>query len=115
MVEPKPQVALISMWPSAVSLKAPPEARAATSGWTNTAIAVCAGLCPCCAIARRAVVVHNAAQQARKAVRNSASPVMPRKLSNWPAKLPSARSSISADERTAAGFRSAAQAAITSS
>ena len=29
---PSPQVALISMWPSAVSLKPPPEAVAATSG-----------------------------------------------------------------------------------
>ena len=48
--------------------------------------------------------VHNAAQQARSAVRNSASSATPRKLSNWPAKFASARSSINAEERTAAGF-----------
>jgi len=64
---------------------------------------------------RRAVVVHSAAQQARNAVVNSVSPAMPRKLSNWPAKLPSARSSISAEERTAAGFCSVPHAAMTSS
>ena len=43
MAEPSPQVALMSIWPSAVSLKAPPEARASTSGWMSTAMAVSAG------------------------------------------------------------------------
>ena len=46
IAEPSPQVALISIWPSAVSLKPPPDARAATSGWISTAIAVPAGLRP---------------------------------------------------------------------
>jgi len=43
---------------------------------------------------------HNAAQQARTAVRKSTSPSRPRKVSNWPAKLDPARSSINAEERT---------------
>ena len=43
MAEPSPQVALISIWPSAVSLRPPPEARASTSGWISTAMAVSAG------------------------------------------------------------------------
>ena len=44
IAEPSPQVALMTMPPSAVSLKPPPEARADTSGWTSSAIAVSAGL-----------------------------------------------------------------------
>ena len=44
MAEPRPQVALKSIWPSAVSLKPPPDALAETSGWISTAIAVSAGL-----------------------------------------------------------------------
>src|SRR5207244_294916 len=52
-------------------------------------------------IARRAVVVHSAAQQARTAVISVASSSMPRKLSNCPAKLLPFLSSIRADERTA--------------
>ena len=43
IAEPSPQVAEISIPPPAVSLKPPPEARAATSGWISTAIAVSAG------------------------------------------------------------------------
>ena len=43
IAEPRPQVALSSIWPSAVSLRPPPEARASTSGWISTAIAVSAG------------------------------------------------------------------------
>ena len=46
IAEPSPQVALISIWPSAVSLKPPPDARAAIVGWISTAIAVPAGLRP---------------------------------------------------------------------
>ena len=110
IAEPSPHVALSSICPSAVSLKPPPEARAATSGCTSTAMAVSAGSRPCCAMDRRAFVVHSAAQQARSAVRNSVSSPTPRKLSNCPAKLVSARSSISADERTAAGFSVRSQA-----
>ena len=43
IAEPSPQVAEISIWPSAVSLKPPPEARAEISGWISTPIAVSAG------------------------------------------------------------------------
>ena len=43
IAEPRPQVALSSIWPSAVSLSPPPEARASTSGWMSTAIAVSDG------------------------------------------------------------------------
>jgi hypothetical protein len=46
------------------------------------------------------LVVQSAAQQARMAVKNSVSLSMPKKLSNWPAKLAPARSSINAEERT---------------
>src|SRR5438552_13629901 len=49
---------------------------------------------------RSARVDHKAAQHARTAVRNSASFCRSRKLSNWPAKLESERSSARADERT---------------
>jgi hypothetical protein len=43
MAEPRPQVAEISMWPSAVSDRPPPDALAAISGWISTPIAVSAG------------------------------------------------------------------------
>ena len=46
IAEPSPQVAEISIWPSAVSLKPPPEARAEISGWISTPIAVSAGDSP---------------------------------------------------------------------
>ncbi len=46
IAEPRPQVALISIWPSAVSLKPPPDARAATVGWISTDIAVPDGARP---------------------------------------------------------------------
>ena len=46
MAEPSPQVALMSICPSAVSLRPPPEARAWTSGWISTAMAVSAGESP---------------------------------------------------------------------
>ena len=115
MAEPNPQVALMSIPPEAVSLKPPPEARASTSGWMSTAMAVSAGERAWFAMPRRAVVVHSAAQQARTAVSNAVSSSMPRKLSNWPAKLLPFLSSIRAEERTALGpslvFRASCQAA----
>jgi hypothetical protein len=43
IAEPSPQVADSNMWPSAVSLRPPPEARARITGWIRTAIAVPAG------------------------------------------------------------------------
>ena len=46
IAEPRPQVAEISIWPSAVSLKPPPDAFAAISGWISTPIAVSAGDSP---------------------------------------------------------------------
>jgi hypothetical protein len=46
IVEPRPQVALSTIWPSAFSLRPPPEARASISGWITTAMAVSRGLSP---------------------------------------------------------------------
>jgi hypothetical protein len=69
----------------------------------STAMAVSAGEHPWFSMLRRAVVVHSAAQQARTAVSSAASSSMPRKLSNWPAKLLPLRSSMRAEERTALG------------
>ena len=46
IAEPSPQVALSSIWPSAFSLKPPPEARASITGWISTAIAVSPGESP---------------------------------------------------------------------
>jgi hypothetical protein len=37
------EAVLMSIWPSAVSLKPPPEQRASTSGWISAPIAVSAG------------------------------------------------------------------------
>ena len=48
--DPSPQVALTSIPPSAVRLNPPPEARARTSGWISTAIAVSAGSRSCVAM-----------------------------------------------------------------
>src|SRR5262245_35504139 len=92
------------MSPSAVCESPPPETRASTRRWTMSAIAVSAGSRPWVAMWRRAGLYHSAAQQARTAVRKSCSLPTPRKLSNWPAKLESARSSTSAEERTTASL-----------
>jgi hypothetical protein len=52
-----------------VRLRPPPAARAATKGWTSTAIAVREGSIPRVARYRSARTDHSAAQQARTAVR----------------------------------------------
>src|SRR3954470_8695989 len=69
IAEPPPGVAVRRGFPVGVRLSPPPAARAATKGWTSTAIAVREGSIPRVARYRSARTDQSAAQQARMAVR----------------------------------------------